>query len=127
MAGGPKYQEADEARQIAASRYTKSQQQAEKDAKTRDEQFMNTGRVHRVRIAGKFKQMGEFNRVMHFPHQSGYVNQSDREGGSVASTSAWMTSVRGTGTAVTGSLAAGEGKKTHKFGKRRVKDRSWRA
>lgn len=97
----------------------------------------------KAKTSGKFKQKlpsQSFSRVNLFPHQSGYVMSSQY--GRVANaselgegplnadaissasilSSSWQSSVGGAS-----SINISQSKKHHKHGKKRVKDRSWRA
>lgn len=75
---------------------------------------------HRIHTKGKFMS-DDFNRVNVYPHQSGYVLDTRLVGGAAEtmSTGSVLSSRYTTETKM--------GKKAHKLGKKRVKDRSWRA
>ena len=80
-----------------------------------DKSFFMDSEKGRVRTRGKYG-VEDFHRVNVFPHQSGYVMDARlmRQQGDAATTVASMQTMN-------------LGKKSHKLGKRRVKDRSWRA
>lgn len=101
--------EAEEARKSSEGNALKSSAITDQVAENREIMLgFDTGMAAcKSQITGRFKHVtGPFTRVNHFPHQSGYVND-------VKMNSEQDDSLR-------------NGKKSHKLGKRRVKDRSWR-
>ena len=126
--GGSKFEQAELARSMVARAYTEvsteaiAAQEGRVAPSTMDKEFFAIDGKGQVKAGtvGRFQDAGEFSRVNVFPHQSGYIMQSVVNGGGDDAVS--MSSV------MSGRYADGTlGKKSHKTGKRRIKDRSWRA
>lgn len=110
--GGMKFEEAKIAQEKVAQR--RKAPSAFGSGSSIDNEFFkdnsNSGKIH---MTGKFKAAEYGNRVQLFPHQSGYVINS--------------TTPSYQGSVATSATTLNTEKKGHKNGKRRVKDRSWRA
>jgi hypothetical protein len=80
-----------------------------------------------ARTVGRFQDT-DFRRVNVYPHQSGYVLAPDGHGGDGGASSVGGSAAPSVVASMAARMADGaRGKKSHKTGKRRLKDRSWRA
>ncbi len=108
--GGLKYREAEEARWSQQEKEAKLQGQAKAPQGIDGDFFSAASKEVKAKTRGKFKT-GDFARTATFPHQSGYI---------MAAPSAY-------GGSTVSAMTETFDKKSHKNGKRRVKDRTWKA